>query len=56
MLGYGDVDPITSLGASDWVNYGVSVEAQVGLHLFVQSVVSIEYLAIIMLVPAIMAS
>ena len=29
MLGYGDVDPITSLGASDWVNYGVSVEAQV---------------------------
>lgn len=29
MLGYGDIDPITSLGASDWQNYGVRVSAQI---------------------------
>ena len=29
MLGYGDVDPITSLGSPDWSNYGVAVRAQI---------------------------
>jgi hypothetical protein len=29
MYGYGDVDPITSLGASDWSNYGIKVHVQI---------------------------
>ena len=29
MLGYGDVDPITSLGAADWSNYEVRASVQI---------------------------
>lgn len=29
MLGYGDVDPISSFGAADWSNYGVAATVQI---------------------------